>query len=176
MGRYWLIGLLRSLCGLLGCRATAAFYHQGLRALEAGDYPQATHALSLALVEDPQHVGGLTALGIAHYRQDAFEGAIDALARAQALTPDEPRIRLYLGLAALKQGPVNQARQHLATSLERAHSRALQEQTVRVISVLDEAAVSDAMREYLADSLEMAFQQAQQLEALRQEVRTLEES
>jgi hypothetical protein len=47
---------------------------------------------------------------------------------------------------------------------------------VRVISALDEATVSDAMREYLADSLDIAFQQAQQVEALRQEVRTLEES
>jgi hypothetical protein len=75
MGRYWLMGLLLSLCGLLGCSATAAFYYQGLRALEAGDYPQATHALSLALVEDPRHVGALTALGIAHHRQDALARA-----------------------------------------------------------------------------------------------------
>jgi Flp pilus assembly protein TadD len=74
-------------------------------------------------VEDRQHVGALTVLGIAHYRQDAFEGAIDALERAQALTPDEPRIRLYLGLAALKQGQVDQAQQHLATFLERPQSR-----------------------------------------------------
>jgi tetratricopeptide (TPR) repeat protein len=174
MSRHWPLLPLLSLCGLLGCSASAAFYHQGLRALDAGDYAQATHALSLALVEEPQHVGALTVLGLAHYHQGAVDAAIDALERAQALAPDDPRIQLYLGLAALKQGQVDQARHHFAAFLERTRNRALQEQALRVISVLDEPTLSDAVRAYLADSLDTVFQQAQQVEALRQEVHTLE--
>jgi len=166
--------LLLSLYGLLGCSASAAFYHQGLRALAAGDYARATEALSLALVEAPQDVGALTALGIAYYRQDAVDAATEPLERAHALAPADPRIRLYLGLALLKQGQLDQARQHLAAFLEGTRSRVLQEQAVRVLSVLGEAHLSEAVRAYLADSLDAALQQEQQIAALREEVRTLE--
>jgi Flp pilus assembly protein TadD len=174
MGRSWPCLLLLSLCGLLGCSASAAFYDQGLRALAAGDYARAAQALSLTLVEAPQHVGALTALGIAYYRQDADDAAIEPLERAHAFAPADPRIRLYLGLALLKQGKLDEAREHLAAFLEGTRSRVLREQAVRALGVLGEAHLSQAVRAYLADSLDAALQQEQQIAALREEVRTLE--
>jgi Flp pilus assembly protein TadD len=166
--------LLLSLSGILGCSASSAFYRQGLSALAAGDYARATHALSLALVESPQHVGALTALGIAQYRQEAFDAAVETLNRAQALAPTDPQIPLYLGLAALRQGEVDQARQHLTDFLERTRSPPVQEQTARVLSLLDDGALSEAIREYLTFSLERALQQAERVEALHAQVRELE--
>lgn len=173
MLRHWAPVLIGLFC-LTGCSASTAFYLQGARALAAGDYDRAAQALSFALVENPQHVGALTALGIAHYRKDAFDAAIDALERAQALTPTDPQISLYLGLSYLRQGQGDQARQQVAAFLAQTRSRALSEQVLRVMTVLEDSALSDAVREYLAHSLEAAVQQEQRIEALRQRVRSLE--
>jgi tetratricopeptide (TPR) repeat protein len=160
--------------GLAGCSATTAFYMQGHSAMAAGDYDRAAQAFSLALIENPQHVGALTALGMTHYRQEAFDAAIDVLERAQALAPDEPRIRLYQGLADLRQGQVDQARQNLAAFLELNQNRSLAEQTLRTLTVLEEPTLPGSIREYIAYSLEAAFQQEQRVETLRERVQVLE--
>jgi Flp pilus assembly protein TadD len=163
-----------SVLSLMGCSASTAFVMQGQNALAAGDYDRAAHAFSQALVEHPQHAGTLTLLGIAYYRQEAFEAAIDALERAEALAPDEPRIRLYLGLAYLRQGQLDVARQQLAALLERMQPRRAVEHTLRTLTVLEEATLSEGMRDYIAYSLETTVQQEQRVEALREQVRALE--
>ena len=168
-----LLAVLGSL-GLMGCSASTAFVMQGQNALAAGDYDRAAQAFSLALVENPQDVGALTSLGIAYYRQEAFEAAIDALERAEAIAPDDPRNRLYLGLAYLRQGQVDAARQHLTAFLERVHNRSVAGHTLRTLAVLEEATPSEGMREYIAHSLETTVQQEQRVEALREQVRALE--
>jgi tetratricopeptide (TPR) repeat protein len=170
LGILAVVGLL----GLTGCSASTAFVMQGQNALAAGDYDRAAHAFSLALVENPQHVGALTSLGIAYYRKEAFEAAIDALERAEVIAPDDPRIRLYLGLAYLRQGQLDVARQHLTAFLERIQNRSAAGQTLRTLTVLEEATLSESMREYIAHSLETTVQQEQRVEALRQQVRALE--
>jgi Flp pilus assembly protein TadD len=173
MMRHGLLVLFACLC-LAGCGAATAFYMQGSSAFAAGDYDRAAQAFSLALVENPQHIGALTALGITHYRQGAFDAAADVLERAQALAPDDPRIRLYRALADLRQGQLDQARQHLAAFLELNQNRSLAEQTLRALIVLEEPTLPGSIREYVADSLEAAFQQDQRVRALRQRVRALE--
>jgi Flp pilus assembly protein TadD len=170
LGIFAVVGLL----GLTGCSASTAFVMQGQNALAAGDYDRAAHAFSLALVENPQHVGALTSLGIAYYRKEAFEAAIDALERAEVIAPDDPRIRLYLGLAYLRQGQLDVARQHLTAFLERIQNRSVAGQTLRTLTVLEEATLSESMREYIAHSLETTVQQEQRVEALRRQVRALE--
>jgi tetratricopeptide (TPR) repeat protein len=147
---------------------------QGDSAMAAGDYDRAAQAFSLALIENPQHVAALTALGIVHYRQDALDAAVDVLERAQALAPDDPRVRLYQGLAYLRQGQPDQARQHLSAFLERNQSRSLAEQTLRTLTVLEEPTLPGSIREYVAYSLEAAFQQEQRVEILRDRVQALE--
>jgi tetratricopeptide (TPR) repeat protein len=147
---------------------------QGQNALAAGDYDRAAHAFSLALVENPQHVGALTSLGIAYYRKEAFEAAIAALKRAEAIAPDDPRIHLYLGLVSLRQGQLDVARQHLAAFLEHMQNRSVAEQTLRTLTVLEEATLSESMRDYIAYSLETTVQQEQRVEALREQVRAFE--
>ena len=173
MIRHGLPVLFACLC-LAGCGAATAFYMQGNSALAAGDYDRAAQAFSLALVENPQHVGALTALGITHYRQEAFDAAVDVLERAQTLAPDDPRIRLYQGLVALRQGQFDQARQRLAAFLEVNQNRSLAEQTLRTLTVLEEPALPSSIREYVAYSLEAAFQQERRVEALRQQLQALE--
>jgi tetratricopeptide (TPR) repeat protein len=170
LGILAVVGLL----GLTGCSASTAFVMQGRNALAAGDYDRAAHAFSLALVENPQHVGALTSLGIAYYRKEAFEAAIDALERAEVIAPDDPRIRLYLGLAYLRQGQLDVARQHLTAFLERIQNGSAAGQTLRTLTVLEEATLSESMREYIAHSLETTVQQEQRVETLRKQVRALE--
>ena len=170
LGIFAVVGLL----SLMGCSASTAFVMQGQNALAAGDYDRAAQAFSLALLENPQHVGALTSLGIAYYRQEAFEAAIDALERAEAIAPDEPRIRLYLALAYLRQGQLDALRQHLTAFLERVQNRSVAGHTLRTLTVLEEATLSEGMREYIAYSLETTVQQEQRVEALREQVRVLE--
>jgi tetratricopeptide (TPR) repeat protein len=126
------------------------------------------------LVDNPQHVGALTSLGLAYYRQEAFEAAIDALERTAVLAPDDARIRLYLGLACLRQGQLEAARQQLAAFLERTRNRSIADHTLRAVTVLEDAPLSDSQRDYLAYSLETAVQQEQRVQALREQVRSLE--
>jgi tetratricopeptide (TPR) repeat protein len=159
---------------LAGCSAATAFMMQGERALAARDYQRAAQAFSLALVENPQHVGALTALGVTYYRQEAFEAAIDALERAQAIAPADGQIRFYLGLAYLRQGQLDAARQQLAAFLERPRSRAIAEHTLRALTLLEEASLSEGVRDYIAYSLETAVQQEERTEVLRERVRALE--
>lgn len=163
-----------SVLSLMGCSATTAFVMQGQHALAAGDYDRAARAFSLALVENPQHVGALTSLGIAYYRQEAFEAAIDVLERAAVIAPDESPIRLYLGLASLRQGQLDAAHQHLAAFLERTRNRRIAEHTLRTFTVLEDATLSDSQQDYIAYSLETAVQQEQRVQALRERVRSLE--
>ncbi len=163
-----------SVLSLVGCSASTAFFRQGQTALAAGDYDRAAQAFSLALVEDPQHVGALTSLGIAYYRQEGFEAAIDALERAEAIAPDEPGIRLYLGLTYLRQGQLDVAHQYLAAFLERTRNRTMAEHTLRTLAVLKDATLPDSLRDYIAYSQETAVQQEQRLQALREQVRALE--
>jgi tetratricopeptide (TPR) repeat protein len=170
LGIFAVVGLL----SLMGCSASTAFVMQGQNALAAGDYDRAAQAFSLALLENPQHVGALTSLGIAYYRQEAFEAAIDALERAEAIAPDDPRIRLYLALAYLRQGQLDALRQHLTAFLERVQNRSVAGHTLRTLTVLEEATLSEGMREYIAYSLETTVQQEQRVEALREQVRVLE--
>ena len=173
MMRHGLLVLFACLC-LAGCGAATAFYMQGSNAFAAGDYDRAAQAFSLALVENPQHVGALTALGITHYRQEAFDAAVDVLERAQALAPDDPRIRLYRALADLRQGQLDQARQRLAAFLDLSQNRSMAEQTLRALTVLEEPTLPGSIREYVAYSLEAAFQQEQRVQALREQSQALE--
>lgn len=173
MLRQWLPALIALVC-LTGCSASTAFYMQGNRALAAGDYDRAVHAFSSALIENPQHVGALTALGIAQYRRGAFSAALEALERAQYLDPYDPSIQLYLGLSYLRLGQPDQSRQHLSALLERMPNVVVREQAVRAMSVTQEANLSDGVREYVAYSLEQTIQQEQRVAALADRVRTLE--
>jgi len=163
-----------SILSLVGCSASTAFFRQGQSAMAAGDYDRAAQAFSLALVENPQHIGALTSLGIAYYRREGFEAAIDALERAEAMAPDEPSIRLYLGLAYLRQGQLDVAHQYLAAFLERTRNRTIAEHTLRTLAVLKEATLPESLRDYIAYSQETAVQQEQRLQALREQVRALE--
>lgn len=163
-----------SILSLVGCSASTAFYRQGQSAMAAGDYDRAAQAFSLALVENPQHIGALTSLGIAYYRREGFEAAIDAFERAEAMAPDEPSIRLYLGLAYLRQGQLDVAHQYLAAFLERTRNRTIAEHTLRTLAVLKEATLPESLRDYIAYSQETAVQQEQRLQALREQVRALE--
>jgi len=163
-----------SILSLVGCSASTAFFRQGQSAMAAGDYDRAAQAFSLALVENPQHIGALTSLGIAYYRREGFEAAIDALERAEAIAPDEPSIRLYLGLAYLRQGQLDVAHQYLAAFLERTRNRTIAEHTLRTLAVLKEATLPESLRDYIAYSQETAVQQEQRLQALREQVRALE--
>jgi len=173
MSRHWL-GMLIGLVCLAGCSASTAFYLQGNRAMAAGDYDRAAQAFSSALIENPQHVGALLALGIANYRRGAFDAAVDALERAQSLVPHDPSARLYLALASLRLGRLDRTREQLQGFLAQVPSLRVREQTARTIALLDEANLSDHVREYMAHSLEQGVEREQALESLAQRVRTLE--
>lgn len=173
MSGHCLVVLIGLVC-LSGCSASTAFYLQGNRAMAAGDYDRAAQAFSSALSENPQHVGALIALGIANYRRGAFDAAVDNLEHAQSLVPYDPSVRLYLALAALRLGRLDRTREQLQGFLVQVPSLRVREQTARAIGLLEEANLSDHVREYLAYSLEQGVEREQAVESLAQRVRTLE--
>jgi len=173
MLRQWAPGVIALVC-LSGCSASTAFYMQGNRALAAGEYDRAIHAYSSALIENPQHVGARTALGVAHYRRGSFPAAIQALEEAQSLDPYDPRIQLYLGLSYLRLGQPDRSRQHLTALLEQIPNFIVREQAMRAMSVTQEADLSDSVREYVAHSLEQTIRQEQRVAALGERIRILE--
>lgn len=173
MLRQWVPVVIALLC-LTGCSASTVLYMQGNRALAAGEYDRAVHAFTSALIENPQHVGARTALGIAQYRRGSFDAAIQALEDAQYLDPYDPRIQLYLGLSYLRLGQPDKSRQHLGALLEQMPNFVVREQAIRAMSVTQEANLSDGVREYVAYSLEQTIQQEQRVAALAERVRTLE--
>lgn len=143
--------LLLVVLALAGC---ATPYVRGREALVTGRYEEAAGHFREALAGDPARADALAGLGVALYKQGAWDGAVDALRRAVAAAPDIPEARLYLGLAYLRRGEERAAEAELAALRAlRVHPR-LAAQLERAERVLRLADLAEDVRQFVAAGLE----------------------
>jgi Flp pilus assembly protein TadD len=132
---------------------------QGRAALSGGRYDEAARHFEEALAESPGRPASLTGLGIARYKLGALEEAQRALDEAAAQEPGHPTPQLYLALIALRRGDDAAADRHLARYLEIGAPARLAAQLDRTRKAL-QGLPTPALREYMAASLEDAYQWA----------------
>lgn len=138
-----------------GC---ATPYGEGRSALDKGRFAEAEGYFSQALADDPGSTDALVGLGIAQYKQGEIDRASDTLQRAVQVRPNEPSVRLYLGLAYLQKRDPLQAEQQLSALRSLDIDPRVAQQIGRAIEVLRQGPLSDPVREFLVGSLETQAQ------------------
>jgi tetratricopeptide (TPR) repeat protein len=153
LARVWTLLVVTIFCG--GC-ATA--YSEGQYALQKGRYVEAEGYFTQALAADPGRPDALVGLGIAQYKQGEIDQASDTLEKALQVRPNEPSVRLYLGLAYLQNRDTLQAEQQLTALRALDIDPRIGRQIDRALEVIKQGPLSDTVREFLIGSLETEAQ------------------
>lgn len=149
-----------------GC---ATPYGEGQSALQKGRYVEAEGYFSQALAADPGRTDALVGLGIAQYKQGEIGQASDTLEKALQVRPNEPSVRLYLGLAYLQNRDSLQAEQQLSALRSLDIDPRVAEQIGRAVEVIKQGPLSDPVRDFLVGSLETQAQLSRDAQEARLE-------
>lgn len=142
-------------------------YGEGQSALREGRFAEAEGHFSQALADDPGRTDALVGLGVAQYKQGEIDQASDTLRQALQVRPNEPSVRLYLGLAyLLKRDPV-QAEQQLSALRSLDIDPRVAQQIGRALEVIRQGPLSDPVRDFLVGSLETEAQLSHDAEEAR---------
>jgi tetratricopeptide (TPR) repeat protein len=82
--------------------STEQIFGAAVRDLQAGRYAEAETGFLRVLRREPNNLGALGNLGVLYNRQNRPQKAVETYRRALGLSPNEPGLRLNLGLAYLK--------------------------------------------------------------------------
>ncbi|SMP49111.1 diguanylate cyclase (GGDEF) domain-containing protein [Desulfonatronum zhilinae] len=94
-----------------------ATYNQGHTLLKQGEPDQARHFFERCLELDPKHIFSLIRLGQLAEQSDDMEAARDCYARARSLPGGEGLTHRHLARLELREGNLEQAREHLHQAL-----------------------------------------------------------
>jgi len=133
-------------------------YGEGQSALYSGRFAEAEGYFSQALAADPGRTDALVGLGIAQYKQGEIDQASDTLQKALQVRPNEPSVRLYLGLAYLQNRDLLQAEQQLSALRSLNIDPRVAQQIDRALEVIRQGPLSDPVRDFLVGSLETQAQ------------------
>ena len=133
-------------------------YREGQSALQRGRYVEAEGYFNQALAADPGRTDALVGLGIAQYKQGEIDQASDTLQKAVLIRPNEPSVRLYLGLAYLRIQETQKAEQQLTALRSLNIDPRVAQQIDRALEVIKQGPLSDPVRDFLAGSLETQAQ------------------
>jgi tetratricopeptide (TPR) repeat protein len=133
-------------------------YGEGQSALHEGRFAEAEGYFSEALAADPGRTDALVGLGIAQYKQGEIDQASDTLRKALQVRPNEPSVRLYLGLAYLQNRDSLQAEQQLSALRSLEIDPRVAQQIDRALDVIRQGPLSDPVRAFLVGSLETQAQ------------------
>jgi tetratricopeptide (TPR) repeat protein len=133
-------------------------YREGQTALQRGRYVEAEGYFNQALAADPGRTDALVGLGIAQYKQGEIDQAIDTLQKAVLIRPNEPSVRLYLGLAYLRRQETDKAEQQLTALRSLNIDPRVGQQIDRALEVIKQGPLSDTVRDFLVSSLETQAQ------------------
>jgi tetratricopeptide (TPR) repeat protein len=133
-------------------------YREGQSALQKGRFVEAEGYFSQALATDPGRTDALVGLGIAQYKQGEIDQASDTLQKALLTRPNEPSVRLYLGLAYLRNQDTLQAEQQLTALRSLNIDPRVAQQIDRALEVIRQGPLSDPVRDFLVGSLETQAQ------------------
>lgn len=78
----------------------------------AGNYHSAIEKLKAVLAEEPAHFDAQLALGMAYYRKEEYEAAIEEGHKAEKLKPGEQLVHTNLSLFYMKAGDKARAEHH----------------------------------------------------------------
>ena len=133
-------------------------YREGQSALQKGRYVEAEGYFNQALAADPGQTDALVGLGIAQYKQGEIDQASDTLQKAVLIRPNEPSVRLYLGLAYLRSQETAKAEQQLTALRALNIDPRVAQQIDRALEVIRQGPLSDTVRDFLVGSLETQAQ------------------
>ena len=128
---------------------------------------EAKSYFSQALAADPGLTDALVGLGIAQYKQGEIDQASDTLQKALQVRPNEPNVRLYLGLAYLQNRDSLQAEQQLSALRSLDIDPRVAQQIGRALEVIRQGPLSDPVREFLVGSLETQAQLSREAQEAR---------
>lgn len=126
--------------------------------LQAGRYAEAERGFSEVLRREPNNLGALGNLGVLYGRQNRAQKAVDTYQRALRLAPQEPGLRLNLGLAYLKLDQYAEAKPLFAQLAKSPSQRQRQAQELLAICQLqaDETALAVAGLEQLSQGSDVS--------------------
>jgi tetratricopeptide (TPR) repeat protein len=154
---------------LAGC---ASAYLQGRTALRQERYGEAASLFAETVAQDPNRVDALVGLGISRYKLGALNEAVDALRQAVGRAPGDAQARLYLALSHLGKADDGEAQEQFRALLDLRPERRLAALVDRALRLLQsDRPLSDAMREYVAASLEAHVACAEEVEETRRQAR-----
>jgi tetratricopeptide (TPR) repeat protein len=133
-------------------------YGEGQSALHKERFAEAEGYFSQALAADPGRTDALVGLGIAQYKQGEIDQASDTLQKALQVRPNEPSVRLYLGLAYLQNRDSLKAEQQLSALRSLNIDPRVAQQLDRALEVIRQGPLSDPVRDFLVGSLETQAQ------------------
>jgi tetratricopeptide (TPR) repeat protein len=149
------MGLGLVLVALAGCATTQTA--AGSSALREGRPAEAAEHFKEALADDPQRVDARIGLGISSYRLAAYDNAIATLSEAAKQAPGEPAAHLYLALSHLRKRDDAKAIEELTTLRALPLEPRLAAQVDQTLALLRAGGITDAIRTYIAASLDYAF-------------------
>jgi tetratricopeptide (TPR) repeat protein len=143
------------LVALAGCATTQTA--AGSSALREGRPAEAAERFKEALAEDPNRVDAKIGLGISSYRLAAYDDAIATLTDAPKQAPAQPAVHLYLSLSHLRKRDDAKTIEELTALRALALEPRLAAQVDQTLALLRAGGVTDAIRTYVAASLDYAF-------------------
>jgi tetratricopeptide (TPR) repeat protein len=149
------LGLGLVMAVLAGCATTQTA--AGTSALREGRPGEAAEHFKEALADDPNRVDAKIGLGISRYRLAAYAEATALLSNALEQAPEQPAARLYLALSSLRQREDAKAQEELAALRALPLEPRLAAQVDQTLALLHTGGITDAIRTYIAASLDYAF-------------------
>lgn len=138
---------------IAGCGAR--MYREGNIAFERGNYSEAIDKLQRAADEDPDNIDIWRQLGIAYYRTDQHERAVDALNQALLIDPHDPPSVLYLGLSHEVLGENEAALQTYRAYLSFAQEGQMTDRIRKRIRYLQDQEIQQEVRAIIAKEEEI---------------------
>ena len=166
------LGLIVVLGLAAGCATGKAA--AGSAALREGRPAEAAEHFKEALAEDPERLDAKVGLGISRYRHGAYAQAIDALSEATTRAPSHPAPRLYLALSHLAKGEDAKAQEELTALRALSIDPRFAAQVEQTLNLLRAGGITNAIRTYVAASLDYAFDWSRELAETRLALRTAE--
>jgi tetratricopeptide (TPR) repeat protein len=150
------LGLVLVLAMLAGCATTQTA--AGTSALREGRPVEAAEHFKEALADDPTRVDAKIGLGISRYRLAAYAEATALLTDALTQAPGQPAALLYLALSSLRQREDAKAHEELTALRALPLEPRLAAQVDQTLALLHAGGITDAIRTYIAASLDYAFE------------------
>src|SRR5271163_1657865 len=90
-------------------RNPAAIFREGKEAIQSGDLSLAEEDFRRVIALDPKSSAAYVNLGVAYMREKRWDDALAQLQKAESISPDEPGIRLNIGLAYYRKNDFSAA-------------------------------------------------------------------